>query len=54
MIVRDKSSAFRLFFVIHGSVVPLILSKILFVTLLASAIAVTQHSSPGFIPDTTL
>lgn len=46
MIVRDKPNAFKLFFLVRGSVVPKILSKIIFITLLSGLIVVLQYWQP--------
>ncbi|KGJ90535.1 bestrophin family protein [Thalassotalea sp. ND16A] len=54
MIVRDKPNALQLFFVIRGSVVPLILPQIIFVTLLGVAVAAAQYYYPSIFPDFTL
>ncbi|NRA61843.1 MAG: hypothetical protein HRU25_13215 [Psychrobium sp.] len=54
MIVRDKPNAFQLFFIIRGSVVPLIFPQIIFVTLLGLAVAATQHFYPTVFPSVTL
>ncbi len=43
MILRDKPHALRLFFIIKGSVVPIVASKILFVTLLGTAVAWVEY-----------
>ena len=52
MIVRDTPHSFKLFFILRGSVLPLIYGKILFITLLGVAVAVAQHFYPctcGFV-----
>ncbi|MGY0583566.1 MAG: bestrophin family protein, partial [Paraglaciecola chathamensis] len=54
MIVRDTPHSFRLFFILRGSVLPLIYGKILFITLLGVAVAVAQHFYPKVFPDFTL
>lgn len=54
MIVRDKPNAFKLFFVVRGSVVPLILPQIIFIALLATFVAVVQSFYPAFFPQLTL
>ena len=54
MIVRDKPSALQLFFVMRGSVVPLILPKILVITLLGLWVALAQDYFPSFFPAYTL
>tara|TARA_R110000737_G_scaffold32068_4_gene50467 strand:+ start:6107 stop:7033 length:927 start_codon:yes stop_codon:yes gene_type:complete len=54
MIVRDTPHSFRLFFILRGSVLPLIYGKILFITLLGTGVAVTQHFYPGVFPSFTL
>ncbi len=54
MIVRDTPHSFKLFFILRGSVLPLIYGKILFITLLGVAVAVAQHFYPRVFPDFTL
>jgi len=54
MIVRDKPNAFQLFFILRGSVVPLIFPQILFVTLLGAGVAATQYYLPAVFPSFTL
>ncbi|SFG21899.1 bestrophin family protein [Neptunomonas qingdaonensis] len=54
MIVRNKPNAFQLFFILRGSVVPLIFPQILFVTLLGAGVAATQYFYPSIFPSFTL
>ncbi|WP_372741377.1 bestrophin family protein [Neptunomonas sp.] len=54
MIVRNKPNAFQLFFILRGSVVPLIYPQIIIVTLLGAGVAVTQHFHPSIFPSFTL
>lgn len=54
MIVRDKPNAFQLFFILRGSIVPLIFPQILFVTLLGAGVAATQYYLPAIFPSFTL
>ena len=54
MIVRDKPNAFQLFFILRGSVVPLIFPQMIFVTLLGGAVAATQYYYPLLFPSFTL
>lgn len=54
MIVRDKPNAFQLFFILRGSVVPLIFPQILFVTLLGAGVTAAQYYYPTIFPSFTL
>lgn len=54
MIVRDNPHSLRLFFILKGSVLPLIFGKLLFITLLAVAVAVSQYYYPDAFPNFTL
>ena len=54
VIVRDKPNAFQLFFILRGSVVPLIFPQIIFVTLLGIVVAATQYYYPLIFPSFTL
>ncbi|OUR75006.1 hypothetical protein A9Q75_18805 [Colwellia psychrerythraea] len=54
MIVRNKPNAFQLFFIIRGSVVPLIFPQIAFITMLGAVVAATQHYYPEIFPRFTL
>lgn len=54
MIVREKPNAFQLFFILRGSVVPLIFPQIAFVTLLGIGVAITQYYYPNIFPSFTL
>jgi putative membrane protein len=54
MIVRNKPNAFQLFFVLRGSVVPLIFPQILFVTFLGAAVTAAQYYYPAIFPSFTL
>ncbi len=51
MIVRDKPNAFQLFFILRGSILPLIFPQIIGVTLLGVLVAVTQHYLPAVFPN---
>ncbi|MEQ6343923.1 bestrophin family protein [Vibrio cyclitrophicus] len=54
MIVRNKPNAFQLFFIIRGSVVPLIFPQIAFMTILGAMVAATQYYYPAIFPSFTL
>lgn len=54
MIVRNKPNAFQLFFILRGSVVPLIFPQIAFMTILGAMVAATQHYYPAIFPSFTL
>jgi putative membrane protein len=54
MIVRDKPNAFQLFFILRGSVVPLIFPQIIFVTLLGAGVTAAQYYYPTIFPSFTL
>jgi putative membrane protein len=54
MIVRDKPNAFQLFFILRGSVVPLIFPQIIFVTLLGAEVTAAQYYYPTIFPSFTL
>lgn len=54
MIVRNKPNAFQLFFILRGSVVPLIFPQILFVTLLGAGVTAAQYYYPALFPSFTL
>ncbi|WP_166425437.1 bestrophin family ion channel [Paraglaciecola sp. 20A4] len=54
MIIRDTPHSFRLFFILRGSVLPLIYGKIIFITLLGVAVAIAQHFFPNVFPNFTL
>jgi len=54
MIVRDKPNAFQLFFILRGSVVPIIFPQLAFVTLLGAAVAAAQYHYPSIFPSVTL
>lgn len=54
MIVRNKPNAFQLFFILRGSVVPLIFPQIAFMTILGVMVATTQHYYPAIFPIFTL
>ncbi len=47
MIVREKPNAFKLFFILRGSIVPRILPQIIFIALLGSVVVSVQHFFPG-------
>ena len=54
MIVRDKPNAFKLFFLVRGSVVPKILSKILFITVLSGLVVWLQYWQPQLFSENKL
>ncbi|QUM76515.1 hypothetical protein HWV00_09900 [Moritella sp. 24] len=54
MIVRDKPSVFKLFFILKGSVIPLIFPQILFITLLSTAVAFVHYKYPIILPTYTV
>lgn len=54
MIVRDKPNAFQLFFILRGSIVPLIFPQLAFVTIIGAAVAATQYYYPSIFPSVTL
>jgi putative membrane protein len=54
VIVRNKPNVFQLFFVMRGSIVPRILPQLLFVTVLASAVAIAHDFYPAIFPEQTL
>lgn len=54
MIVRNKPNAFQLFFILRGSVVPLIFPQIAFMTMLGAIVAATQYYYPAIFPSFTL
>jgi putative membrane protein len=54
MIVRNKPNAFQLFFILRGSVVPLIFPQIAFMTILGAIVAATQYYYPAIFPSFTL
>lgn len=51
MIVRDKPNAFKLFFILRGSIVPHILPQIVVITLIGVLVAGLQQSYPGLFPN---
>jgi putative membrane protein len=51
MIVRDKPNAFKLFFVMRGSIVPRILPQILVIAFIGALVAALQRIYPGLFPD---
>ena len=53
MIVRDKPNAFQLFFVVRGSIVPVILPQILFVLLLGAGVNATEYYFPAIFQHIT-
>lgn len=53
MIVRDKPNAFQLFFVLRGSIVPVILPQILFVMLLGAGVTATEYYFPAIFQHIT-
>lgn len=54
MIVRDTPHSLRLFFILRGSVIPLIYRRIIFITLLGAGVAVSQYYYPSVFPSFTL
>lgn len=50
MIVRDKPNAFKLFFILRGSIVPRILPQMIFIALLGGVVAIVQHFFSGMFP----
>ncbi|MDO6694283.1 bestrophin family ion channel [Aliiglaciecola sp. 3_MG-2023] len=54
MIIRDNPHSLRLFFIIRGSVLPLIYLRIIFITLLGAGVAAIQHFYPEAFPEFTL
>jgi len=54
MIVRDKPSVFKLFFILKGSVIPLIFPQILFITLLSTLVAIAHFKYPIILPTYTI
>ncbi len=51
MVVREKPNVFQLFFILRGSIVPLIFPQIIFITLLSCVVTVTQLYFPAALPD---
>ena len=51
MIVRDKPNAFKLFFILRGSIVPRILPQILVITLIGVLVSGLQQSYPALFPN---
>jgi putative membrane protein len=51
MVVRDKPNAFQLFFIVRGSIIPLILPQIVCIALLGAIVAVTQRYFPAVFPN---
>ncbi len=51
MVVREKPNAFALFFILRGSIVPLILPQIIVIALLGGIVAVAQRHFPAVFPD---
>jgi len=54
VIVRNKPNAFQLFFILRGSIVPLIYPQIIFVTLLGTAVAAGHYYYPTLFPSFSL
>ncbi|MDO6712825.1 bestrophin family ion channel [Aliiglaciecola sp. 2_MG-2023] len=54
MIIRDNPHSLRLFFIIRGSVLPLVYLRIIFITLLGAGVALVQHFYPATFPSFTL
>ncbi|MEO9945719.1 bestrophin family ion channel [Paraglaciecola sp.] len=53
MIVRDTPHSLRLFFILKGSVLPLIYGKILLITFLGAGVATAQYYYPNVFPNFT-
>tara|TARA_R110002167_G_scaffold64899_2_gene183478 strand:- start:880 stop:1806 length:927 start_codon:yes stop_codon:yes gene_type:complete len=51
MVIRDKPNALQLFFILRGSIVPLILPQIIFIALLGGIATVIQRYFPTAFPD---
>tara|TARA_R110001583_G_C5668777_1_gene410478 strand:- start:10613 stop:11539 length:927 start_codon:yes stop_codon:yes gene_type:complete len=51
MVIRDKPNTLQLFFILRGSIVPLILPQIIFIALLGTIVAVTQRYVPAVFPN---
>lgn len=47
MIVRQKPNAFKILFMLRGSVIPHIYPQIILITLLSAVISAVQHSAPS-------
>lgn len=54
MIIRDKPSVFKLFFILEGSIIPLVFPQILFIALLSTLVAVAQYNFPIIFPTYTI
>jgi putative membrane protein len=54
VIVRDKPSVYRLFFIFRGSIVPNILPKIVFITALSALVTATHHHFSAYFPTFTI
>lgn len=54
MIVRRNPNAFQLFFILRGSIIPLIFPQMLFVALLGAAVAAAHFYYPSIFPNFTL
>lgn len=54
MIVRNKPNFFKLFFVVQGSVVPLVLPQISLITVIAIGVAAAYYYYPSAFPTLTL
>ena len=54
MIVRRNPNAFQLFFILRGSIIPLIFPQILFVALLGAGVAAIHFYYPIIFPNFTL
>lgn len=54
MIVRRSSNAFQLFFILRGSIIPLIYPQIIFIALLGAGVVATHYYYPILFPSFTL
>lgn len=54
MIVRRSSNAFQLFFILRGSIIPLIYPQIIFIALLGAGIVAIHDYYPALFPSFTL
>lgn len=50
MIIRDKPNLFKLFFVIHGSIVPKILPEIIVITIISTIVSFMNSEYPNLFP----
>ncbi len=54
MIVRDKPSVYRLFFIFRGSIVLIILPQIIFIAILSTLVTVAHHHFSEYFPTFTI